>query len=113
MQVTETSSDGLKRELKVVAQDELSERFTTRLDEVKEPGPAQGFPQGQGAAGAPQEAVRPLGDGRGGAAGRGGDEPQGRQGSQRAAAHQPNINFTEDKEEIEKVLAGRAISPSR
>jgi len=37
MQVTETSTAGLKRELKVViAQDELGERFQSRLDEVKD-----------------------------------------------------------------------------
>ena len=37
MQVTETSSDGLKRELKVtIPQGELSQRFSTRLDEVKD-----------------------------------------------------------------------------
>ena len=48
MQVTETSSDGLKRELKVVVgQGELTQRFTTRLDEVKDQVQLKGFRKGK------------------------------------------------------------------
>jgi len=48
MQVTETSSDGLKRELKVtIPQGELSQRFSTRLDEVKDQVQLKGFRKGK------------------------------------------------------------------
>ena len=48
MQVTETSSSGLKRELKVVVdQGELSERFSARLDEVKDQVQLKGFRKGK------------------------------------------------------------------
>ena len=52
---------GLKRELKVVVgQGELSERFTTRLDEVKDQVQLKGFRKGKVPVRAHQEAVRPL-----------------------------------------------------
>ena len=48
MQVTETSSTGLKRELKVVVgQGELGQRFTERLDEVKDQVQLKGFRKGK------------------------------------------------------------------
>jgi trigger factor len=48
MQVTETSSTGLKRELKVVIeQDELGQRFASRLDEVKDQVQLKGFRKGK------------------------------------------------------------------
>src|SRR6185369_5315856 len=56
----------------------------------------------------PQEALRPLGDGRGAAAGRRGDEPQAIEERKERAAHQPNIDLGEDKEELERVLSGQS-----
>ena len=48
MQVTETSNDGLKRELKVtIPQGELTQRFTIRLDEVKDTVQLKGFRKGK------------------------------------------------------------------
>ena len=48
MQITETSSSGLKRELKiVVGQGELTQRFATRLDEVKDQVQLKGFRKGK------------------------------------------------------------------
>ena len=102
MQVTETSSDGLKRELKVVDRPGRAQPALHHAARRGQgPGPAQGLPQGQGAGRAPQEALRPLGDGRGAAAGRRGDEPQGHQGAQRArrapAQHRPHRGQGRDR----------------
>ena len=48
MQVTETSRDGLKRTLKVVVeQAELGERFSVRLDELKDRVQIKGFRKGK------------------------------------------------------------------
>jgi trigger factor len=48
MQVTETARDGLKRTLKVVVgQQELGERFTVRLDELKDRVQIKGFRKGK------------------------------------------------------------------
>ncbi len=48
MQVTETSSEGLKRKLKVVVPaTELGQRFTARIDEVKDKVQLKGFRQGK------------------------------------------------------------------
>ena len=48
MQITETTSDGLKRTLKVVVgKSELSERFDRRLDEVKDQVHIKGFRKGK------------------------------------------------------------------
>jgi trigger factor len=48
MQVTETSSEGLKRKLKVVVgQAELGERFSARVDEVKDKVQLKGFRKGK------------------------------------------------------------------
>ena len=48
MQVTETARDGLKRTLKVVVgQDELGERFSVRLDELKDRVQIKGFRKGK------------------------------------------------------------------
>src|SRR5437867_13130619 len=48
MQVTETLTEGLKRELKVVVgTGELTQRFTTRLDEVKNQVQLKGFRKGK------------------------------------------------------------------
>jgi trigger factor len=48
MQVTETSSEGLKRKLKVVVDaGELGERFSTRLDKIKDQVQLKGFRKGK------------------------------------------------------------------
>jgi trigger factor len=48
MQVTETSSEGLKRKLKVVVGvDELGERFTNHLDKIKDQVQLKGFRKGK------------------------------------------------------------------
>jgi trigger factor len=48
MQVTETSSEGLKRKLKVViAADELGQRFTNHLDKMKDQVQLKGFRKGK------------------------------------------------------------------
>ena len=48
MQVTETSSEGLKRRLKVVVgADELGERFTAHLDKIKDQVQLKGFRKGK------------------------------------------------------------------
>jgi len=109
MQVTETSSSGLKRELKVVvAQNEINERFSVRLDEVKDRVQLKGFRKGKVPkahlsklygrsvmAEVVQQAV---------------EETSRKAISDRneRPAHQPNINFSEDKEEIERVLSGKS-----
>ena len=108
MHVTETSSSGLKRELKVVvAQNELSERFTSRLDEVKSQVQLKGFRKGK----VPVAHVKKL-YGRSVMAEvvQQAVEETSRKAVQdrnERPAHQPNIDFTEDKEEIERVLSGQ------
>src|SRR5262245_3821385 len=108
MQVTETSSSGLKRELKVVVpQGELSERFSTRLDEVKDRVQLKGFRKGK----VPREHLTRL-YGRSVMAE---VVQQTVEETSRKAitdrderpAHQPKIDFTEDKDEIERVLSGK------
>jgi trigger factor len=109
MQVTQTSAEGLKRELKVViAQGELDERFLARLDEVKQQIQLKGFRKGK----VPSAHIRKLYGRRVMA-----DvleqtvaEMSKAALSQRneRAAHQPNIGLSEDKEEIERVLAGKS-----
>jgi len=48
MQITESSSDGLKRRLKVVVEaGELGQRFSTRLDEIKDRVQLKGFRKGK------------------------------------------------------------------
>ena len=109
MQVTETSSDGLKRELKVtIPQGELSQRFSTRLDEVKDQVQLKGFRKGK----VPIAHLKKL-YGRSlmaevlQAAVEQTSRDAIKERNERAA-HQPNINLTEDKDEIEKVLAGQS-----
>ena len=109
IQVTETNADGLKRQLQVVVgADELNQRFSARLDEIKDRVQLRGFRKGKVPvshlkkvfgrslmAEVLQQAVEET--------------------SQRALtdrherpAFQPHIEFPEDKEEIERVIAGRA-----
>src|SRR5262245_23876718 len=109
MQVTETSSTGLKRELKVtIPQGELTQRFTTKLDEVKDTVQLKGFRKGK----VPVAHIKKL-FGRSLMAEvlqQAVDETSRTAIKDRneRAAHQPNINLTEDKEEIERVLSGQS-----
>jgi trigger factor len=109
MQVTETSSSGLKRELKVVVgQSELGERFATRLDEVKDRIQIKGFRKGK----VPLAHIKKL-YGRSVMAEvvqQAVEETSRKAVEEREErpAHQPNIDFSEDKAEIERVLSGQA-----
>jgi trigger factor len=109
MQVTETLAEGLKRELKVVVDaGELTQRFASRLDEVKNQVQLKGFRKGK----VPVAHLKRL---------------YGRsvmaevlqqtveESSRKAVtdrnerlAQQPSINLTEDKDEIERVLSGQS-----
>ena len=81
MQITETLSDGLKRELKIViAANELDERLNSKLDELKDKVHLKGFRPGKVPSGSHQEGLRPLRNGGGRAAGGGGDDGQGHVG---------------------------------
>ena len=109
MQVTQTSAEGLKRELKVViAQGELDERFLARLDEVKQQIQLKGFRKGK----VPSAHIRKLYGRRvmADVLEQAVAEMSKAALSQRneRAAHQPNIGLSEDKEEIERVLAGKS-----
>jgi trigger factor len=107
MQVTETLAEGLKRELKVVVgANELTERFTTRLDEVKDQVQLKGFRKGK----VPVAHLKKL-YGRSVMAEvlqQTVEETSRKAVSDRneRLAQQPNINLSEDKEEIERVLSG-------
>jgi trigger factor len=109
MQVTETSSSGLKRELKItIPQGELSHRFSTRLDEIKDTVQLKGFRKGK----VPVAHIKKL-YGRSLMAEvlqQAVDETSRDAIKERneRAAHQPNINLTEDKDEIERVLSGQS-----
>lgn len=109
MEITETSSDGLKRELKViVAASELEQRLSTRLDELKAKVNMKGFRPGK----VPVAHLRKI---------------YGRsvmaevleqtisEGTQKAISDRkerpaldPDISVGEDKDIIEKVIAGDA-----
>lgn len=109
MEITETSSDGLKRELKVtVGASELNQKLSKRLDELKNQVNLKGFRPGK----VPVAHLRKI---------------YGRsvmaevleqtisEGTQKAIsdrkerpALEPDISVTEDKDEMEKVIAGDA-----
>lgn len=109
MQVTESTSDGLKRELKVVIDSkELNQRLADRLDEIKGSVRLKGFRPGK----VPVDHLRKI---------------YGRsvmaeivqqaveETSQKAVADRaerpavpPDVAFSEDEGEIEKVIAGQA-----
>jgi trigger factor len=108
MEVTETSSTGLKRELKVViGQGELGQLFQTRIDEVKDQVQLKGFRKGK----VPVAHIKKL-FGRSVMAE---VVQQAVEDTSRKAisdrnerpAHQPTIGFGENKEEMERVLAGQ------
>ena len=109
MQITETNEEGLKRTLKVVvAAGELSERFSARLDDIKDRVQLKGFRKGRVPiahlkklygrslmAEVLQETVK---------------ETSTKAISERneRPAQQPDIALPEDTETIEQVLAGNA-----
>jgi trigger factor len=109
MQISESSISGLKRELKVIIlQGELGERFATRLGEFKDQVQIRGFRKGKVPvahlkklygrsvmAEVMQQAVEET-------------SRKAIEERKERAAHQPNINLTEDKEELERVLAGQS-----
>jgi trigger factor len=107
MQVTETSSTGLKRELKVViGQGELGERFASRIDEVKDQVQLKGFRKGK----VPVSHIKKL-FGRSVMAEvvqQAIDESSRKAISDRneRPAHQPTIGFGDDKDEMERTLKG-------
>jgi trigger factor len=107
MQVTETSSSGLKRELKVViGQGELGERFQSRIDEVKDQVQLKGFRKGK----VPVSHIKKL-FGRSVMAEvvqQAVEETSRKAISDRdeRPAHQPTIGFGEDKDEMDRVLTG-------
>ncbi|HWB46586.1 MAG TPA: trigger factor [Hyphomicrobiaceae bacterium] len=107
MQITETNANGLKRELKViVGQSELGERFATRIDQVKDQVHLKGFRKGK----VPIAHIKKL-YGRSVMAEvvqQAVEETSRKALSDRneRPAHQPNINLSEDKDEIERVLSG-------
>ena len=109
MQVTETLTEGLKRELKVVvAANELTQRFTSRLDEVKNQVQLKGFRKGK----VPVAHLKKL-YGRSVMAEvlqQAVEETSRKAVSDRneRLARQPNINLSEDKDEIERVLSGQS-----
>jgi trigger factor len=110
MQVTETSTTGLKRELKVViGQGELGERFQSRIDEVKDQVQLKGFRKGK----VPIDHIKKL-FGRSVMAEvvQQTIEETTRQAisdRNERPAHQPTIGFGENnKEEMERVLAGKS-----
>jgi trigger factor len=109
MQISESSVTGLKRELKVViGQSELTERFTTRFDEFKGQVQLKGFRKGKVPvahlkklygrsvmAEVLQQAVEET-------------SRKAIEERKERAAHQPNINLGEDKDELERVLSGQS-----
>jgi trigger factor len=108
MQVMEATNDGLKRTLKVVVgTSELNDRFTARLDEVKDTVQLKGFRRGK----VPVQHIRKI-FGRSLMAE---VVQQALEDSTRKAlddrkerpAFQPRIELTEDKAEIENVMAGK------
>src|SRR5215471_5657843 len=109
MQITQTSADGLKRELRVVIpQDELGSRLVARLDAVKDQVQLKGFRKGK----VPLAHIKKL-YGRSVMAEvlqQAVEETSRKAIEERKerAAHQPNINLTEDKDELERVLSGQA-----
>jgi trigger factor len=107
MQVSVTTSDGLKRTLKVVIpQGDLSERFTSRLDEVRGNIQIKGFRRGKVPtshikkvygrslmAEVVQQAVEDT-------------SRQALADRKERPAFQPKIEFPEDKDEVEQAISG-------
>jgi trigger factor len=108
MQVSVTSAEGLKRTLKVViGQGELGERFTSRLDEVKDTIQLKGFRRGK----VPPNHIRKV-YGRSLMAEivqKAVEESTEKAIAERQErpAFEPRIEFPEDKAEIERVMEGQ------
>lgn len=109
MQVSVTSSDGLKRSLRVVIeQGELGQRFNSRLDEVKGNIQLKGFRRGK----VPSTHIKKI-YGRSLMAEvvqQAVEETSRRAITDRneRPAFEPKIDFPEDKDEIERVMSGAA-----
>jgi len=109
MQVTETNSEGLKRELQVVVgADELNERFSARLNAMKDRVNLKGFRKGK----VPVAHLKKV---YGKAVMAEVLEETVKETSLKALkdrelrpAFQPNIALTEDQQEIERVINGEA-----
>jgi len=109
MQVTETSSEGLKRTLKVVVgANELADRFTSRLDEVKDTIQIRGFRKGKVPVGHIKkvygrslmaEVLQDLVEK---------SSQKALEDRQERPAVQPEIAFSENKDELEQVMDGKA-----
>lgn len=109
MQVTETNSDGLKRELQVVVGvDELNERFSARLSQMKDRVNLKGFRRGKVPiahlkkvygkavmAEVLEDAVKET-------------SIKALQDREERPAFQPSIALTEDQQEIERIINGEA-----
>lgn len=109
MQVTETSSDGLKRQLKVVVgAGEIGERFAARLDEIKDRVQLKGFRKGKVPVG---HLKKVYGRSLMGEVLQQTIEEKSRavltERNERPAL-QPQIELSEDQQEIEKVMSGQA-----
>jgi trigger factor len=107
MQVSVTSSDGLKRTLKVVIpQGELNQRFTSRLDEVKSNIQLKGFRRGK----VPETHIKKVyGRSLMAEVVQQAVEDTSRQAltdRNERPAFQPKIEFPEDKDEVENAIAG-------
>ena len=107
MQVTETQSDGLKRQLKViVGAGEIGAKFDARLDEIKDRVQLKGFRKGK----VPVQHLKKVF----GRSLMGEVLQQTIEEKSRAAlderkerpAIQPQIALPEDKQEIERIMAG-------
>jgi len=109
MQVTETNSEGLKRELQVVVGvDELNERFNARLSQMKDRVNLKGFRRGKVPiahlkkvygkavmAEVLEDAVKET-------------SIKALQDREERPAFQPSIALTEDQQEIERIINGEA-----
>jgi trigger factor len=106
MQVTETVTNGLKRELNViVGQGELGQRFSTRLGEVKEQVQIRGFRKGK----VPVAHIKKLyGRSLKQSAQRTVGKAARRHSIATSASRKPEIKLNEDKDEIELVLSGQS-----
>ncbi len=109
MQVTETSSDGLKRQLKiVVGAGEIGERFAAKLDEVKDRVQIKGFRKGKVPVG---HLKKVYGRSLMGEILQQTIEEKSREAlaeRKERPAFQPQIELSEDQQEIEKVMSGQA-----
>jgi trigger factor len=109
MQVTETQSDGLKRQLKVVVDaNEIGARFAAKLDEIKNQVQLKGFRKGKVPV---QHLKRVYGRSLMGEVLQQTIEEKSRAAisdRNERPAFQPQIELSEDQQEIEKVMSGQA-----